>query len=378
MLPRKIRPVLALLTLLAAGCASTPSTSPVMDEVGTIEISSRELRLRMYDLQTRMAVDIERAADQIILETDDPQVRHNALLWKANGIPALHLSVFQPDPMGSLLDVSIFSNQMRDFFDHGAGRDLFGDQQPIAVDACGKICADVLSVGVAAAQQDSFPEAKALVDNWCAENPFEDLSFRRESTLTLWAAVVGDARASGLAAVGSMEDGMADMIGRSKIYARDLPKVAMWQAEAVASGYVTPEDAQAFLVQFRDMEAEMDLIAVRFDEFVARVDTMYAESWRGIAREREALMQGVDLQRVATLVYMHAEVEAMQDFVRQERAAIMVDAEAMRTNLDGQARGLIDHMIWRLAQLATAILAVALLVGVVLIRLARRGGSRPT
>ena len=374
---RKIRPALVLLAILAAGCASTPSTSPVMDKVGTIEISSRELRLRMYDLQTRMAVDIERAADQIILETDDPQVRYNALLWKANGIPALHLSVFQPDPMGSLLDVSIFSNQMLDFFDHGDGRDLFGDQQPIAVNACREICGDVLSVGIAAAQQDSFPEAKALVDNWCVENPFEDLSFRRESTLTLWAAVVGDARASGLAALGSMEDEFATMIGRSKIYARDLPKVAIWQAEAVASNYITAEDAQAFLVQFRDMEAEIDLIAVRFDEFVARVDTMYAESWRGIAREREALMQGVDLQRVATLVYMHTEVEAMQDFVRAERAAIMVDAEAMRTNLDGQARGLIDHMIWRLAQLATAVLAVALLVGVLLIRLARRGGSRP-
>jgi hypothetical protein len=97
--------------------------------------------------------------------------------------------------MGSSLDVGVLTRQMHDFFAEGAGREAFGDWQTLAVDVCREMRAEMARVGQAAAQQDSFPEAAALVASWCAENPLD----------------------------------------RTKIYARDLPKLATWQAELAVS-----------------------------------------------------------------------------------------------------------------------------------------------
>jgi hypothetical protein len=71
---------LAATVILATGCARNNARSGVMNEVDAVDIPPRELRLRMYVLQTRLAVDIERAADAVILASDDGRVDHNALL----------------------------------------------------------------------------------------------------------------------------------------------------------------------------------------------------------------------------------------------------------------------------------------------------------
>ena len=63
----------------------------------------------------------------------DPSIREAAVRWKINSIPAMQAAVFQLDPLAALADAWGLCAQMERFFATGAGKDLFGDSQRIAV-----------------------------------------------------------------------------------------------------------------------------------------------------------------------------------------------------------------------------------------------------
>jgi hypothetical protein len=127
---------LTLLLVLAGGCSTKgPRQTPIMRQVGGVEVSSNELRVFIRDTSDRFAGVIEVSADEIIAGTDDPQVRYNALIWKSRAIPVGFDAVFQSDPLVAVLDSWAFAEQLRQYFTTGAGKDLFGDQQPIAIRA---------------------------------------------------------------------------------------------------------------------------------------------------------------------------------------------------------------------------------------------------
>ena len=99
-----------------------------------ITASASEVRVRAVQLGRHFAIEIERAADSIRAVTDEPAVRRHALLWKMYAIPAAHEAVLLPDPAMSIMDIWAFAKQMERYFDGGAGRDVFGAHQQIALD----------------------------------------------------------------------------------------------------------------------------------------------------------------------------------------------------------------------------------------------------
>lgn len=123
---------------LASACASTgaPRRSALQKEIGKAGgISATELRLRLYELPGRLGAIVETAADRIRAASSDPSVRHRALLWKADGIPAHYTAALRPDPLAGALDLWVFLYQSQLYFESGAGKDAFGAEQPVALAA---------------------------------------------------------------------------------------------------------------------------------------------------------------------------------------------------------------------------------------------------
>lgn len=83
---------LVLILLLAlAGCSTAPPRqTDLMKSIEGVEISTREMQVRVYAYSSDFSAKIERAADEIYRETDDPSIRVNALAWKIHAIPAMH------------------------------------------------------------------------------------------------------------------------------------------------------------------------------------------------------------------------------------------------------------------------------------------------
>lgn len=101
----------------------------------SIDASAGELRVRAVQLGRLFSTEIERAADSIRAMTREPSIRRHALLWKMYAIPAAHEAVLLPDPALSIIDAWVFARQMEEYFDRGAGQDVFGPHQGIALAA---------------------------------------------------------------------------------------------------------------------------------------------------------------------------------------------------------------------------------------------------
>ena len=100
---------------LVSACGSTnPSDrSALQQQIGTPGgISATELRLRLYELPQQLGGIVEVAADRIRSGSSDPAIRRRALLWEADGIPALYAAALRPDPLVGGLDLAVFVYQM--------------------------------------------------------------------------------------------------------------------------------------------------------------------------------------------------------------------------------------------------------------------------
>jgi hypothetical protein len=165
-----------LAALLAAACSTTvtPRRTKLQEQIGTGTMSSAELRMRTYELAERLGGTLEYAADEIRAKSTDPAVRRRALLWKADGIPAIYAAAFRPDPLAGTLDLWVLLEQSKLYFTEGAGKAAFGSEQPIALDAIRKMFA--LSEEAAAAvtrSPEDLARWRADVEKFARAHPVE-------------------------------------------------------------------------------------------------------------------------------------------------------------------------------------------------------------
>jgi hypothetical protein len=133
-----------LSVLLSTGCQPFHYESRLMKSAQAAEqtrfkMTAGELRLQLDDLVGVFSGTIEQAADRVIAESANEGIKRHALMWKINAIPAAYRSLFQADPAVALIDTWVYSMQMVAYFEHGPGKDDFGQWQPVALDASRKL-----------------------------------------------------------------------------------------------------------------------------------------------------------------------------------------------------------------------------------------------
>lgn len=110
---------LLLLVVIAACSTSGPRQTKLMKSTN-MTISAAALRVQVRSLADRFSGLMEDVGEQVMREELDPARQRNALLWLTNGIPAMQLALFQPDPLAALLDAWFLVAQMRTYFEHAA------------------------------------------------------------------------------------------------------------------------------------------------------------------------------------------------------------------------------------------------------------------
>src|SRR5262249_35735219 len=153
-----------------------------MAKIEGLNMTAEQLRLKVADFVVVFGGMVERGADEIIENSSSPVIRERALLWKANSIPVCQAAAFQFDPMIGLLDLWAFSRQMRNFFEVGNGRHLFGEEQFVTIRTSRNFDKEVTSFVESLGSSINLEKAKAFVEEWVEKNPFQDLLFARRST----------------------------------------------------------------------------------------------------------------------------------------------------------------------------------------------------
>lgn len=369
------------------------------------QMSANELRVRVYEFADQFSGVVEEAADKIIAQSSDPEIRRQALLWKMRAIPAVQKAVFQPDALGALIDAWALTAQMTQYFTRGAGKDAFGQWQHIAIEASQQLERDVVALAQSAVVSGDVTRGQEFVDAWVRQHPMTSPLFVRESTIGQWADVTAEGGTSTFAAVSTIEGAVIDLQDRLKVYAEQLPKQARWQAELLVGELIENGEIGATLENVSRLTESMGRVTAIVEqgpdiiagERVATLNALHAElgtivdevdeqrvaTFKDVRNERIALMDAIRQERIETMNVLRAERVAITEAIGQERIATMADLskervaaleeiEAITMRVLGasasRVNGALDRVFWRGTQLLAAVLVVGLITVVVATR----------
>lgn len=343
--------------------------------MGSVALPSRRVRVGADHTATAFMNAVEITADSIMVATDDPEVRTQALAWKANAIPALQTVTHHPDPLVSFVDGWTLMVMMENYFATGRGRDIFGPQQPIAVDAMRAVNArvedDVRRILEGRGDYQFFHD---FVQRWAADHPLENDLYLHRSVGVAAADILGDERLGGLSSLGSMEEMALDAQTMARSYLAYAFKTILWQTELL-------------VISMMDTTLISPLLSSVDRMAVTEAATRLMEATPGMVASERALilaeterMLDASLDRTFAMVreergLIMADVAAM---IAAEREAIFAEMRAMTPEIMDQVRvdavSIVDHVLWRLA-IAGIVLLVLLGLAWVLFG-PRRGTGR--
>jgi hypothetical protein len=371
---------------VCAGCAKKPPT--LLDRLEKPKMTVEELRARNYDFVLRFAARVEEAAYDISTGSQDLRLARFALVWISSAVPTAQSSAFQADPASALIDLWALSLQQEQFFERGAGTDIFGDWQGLVIRTSKDILRDVESIMQGVASEAEYARFKETITGWVAENPIESLLFTRASTVPLTTAALGGYPSGTFAAIGNMADEVRDLSARMSIYAELLPKQIRWQGAMLLSA----EAGGVGLIQtMRDIErhaAEMQHMTEFLDSIPALISAQRAAAMSDITVERLAVTKELDelLDKKIALMLEAVQQErvAVMTGLTHERVATLQEFDAMATRLAdqavdramGQVNGAIDYFYWRAVQVLAVLIVLLLIAGFIGARIiVKRAGT---
>jgi hypothetical protein len=377
--------LLVVTALATTGCIKTPTKSAMMTDAQDLqEMTTAELRLKVHAFAGRFEKTVEGAADIILEKTDDPVIRRNALKWKLYAIPEIQKAAFHYDPLAGLIDVGALCGQMRQFFEPGGGgEEMFGEWQYLAIEASRRLDSEIWVLAESLTKSGDVSRFKGTVGEWVVENPIDDVLMVRQSTRALSAKLAAETGTGAGAMIGGITDTVSDLSDRLTIYAASVPNQARWQAQLLVYDMLDEAELESLGPTTESLADSIDRIATTVELTPDLVISERAKTLEEIGSISEALIDSIDLQRMATieavttermalLAAIERERIAILDTIREERAATITDGGAVlgvlvQDSFD-RAEGLIEQIFWKAAILLVASAVGLLVIGLIVVR----------
>lgn len=371
---------LLLVTVAAAACQGLSQQTAFMATTSA-DVSAGEIRIRAVQLGREFSAEIERAADSIRSLTDEPSIRRHALLWKMYAIPAAHEAVLLPDPAASIIDALVFAVQMEEYFDRGAGQNVFGPHQAIALDAVRRL--DQAALDLAFLVTDSTRDVQGVRDSinvFVAQYPIRGPQFGRTSYVVAAAGLLGTDAATAVAAVGDINQAVGEITNRLAFHNEYLMKQASWAALALLEDLAQDTLVTGTLAAATDALENASALA---EDLPSLIESERVAVIEALDRELAVLLESLNEQRSATLAVFRDELRFLIDALVRERVLVGEGISAARVEtIDAimpQVEEAIDYAFRRATQLlVVAGVFLVLLVGIATFGLLRYSrSSRP-
>jgi hypothetical protein len=352
-----------LWVVMFAGCSSTPSRPPLTAELSRQDVTTAQINYQLFDFVTQFSRVVEEASDQIAARSPDAQVRRNALLWKVYAVPASYLAIEHSDPLAILVDLWALCVQQTTYFESGAGRELFGDEQTLAIQTARKLEDEIYGIATDLVNAEAMGPARKEIDQWAETHPFENLLFARPSIVAMLAKAFPDRMQGLFQTLDSVQGEIGDLKGRLALQADILPRLARWQAELLL------EQTAGQLIGTQLTNA-FELIAVERAGIAEEINRQRIETLDAVRQERIAALESVSEQREATLAEMReilketladvqllvdAQREALVRVVDEQRVATLADLRAdpmpLRFDVEPLVMSAMDRIFLRVSLL---------------------------
>jgi hypothetical protein len=333
--------LLALAVLPLAACRSSGGPRGLLATVDEPRMSETQLRSRLYDFVVQFSGAVTDTADAIAAQADTEEVRHKALLFKVNAVPACQAAAFDADPVVGLIDTWVLVVQLNDFFQSEHAAQALGDLAEIPRAAMAQLEVEIEAITAEISGEDGAPRGREFVHDFARRHPIDRLAFTRASAAPALKRVTAQTRRGVFESVEGLEERVDDISDRLTVYLALAPAQARWQAELLAEQFLDhpelaslkrlPDELPGMLAH----EREAALAAVRTEREIvlADIQKQRLDTLAFVTAEREALLAGVTAERVASLEFVRNERDAMLDALTREREVLLAAIEKERTTV---------------------------------------------
>lgn len=321
----------SVIGVLVAGC----SLLEVKLESGIEPLPKDQLNMRVFsrDFSTVFYSQVESAADMIERNSDSIPIKSNALMWKINAEQNLQHTIFQASPTAAMVDTWVFTEQMAQFFEAGAGKNVFGEQQQAAIDVSNSL-RNQFERTIKNFGASNFKKNQAFVKQYVAKYPIKDMSFTRQSAFTNWLEYNEINEFDAVTTFGTVPEVMSDISDRMAMIAEQMPKILGWKAELYAlHSNINAEEVQATLMSISNTSAKFQQLMAQSPEMM---QALAVDLRRELTPLLEQLSETTDdklsqlsVERQALELMVRNERVALEAMVARERAAAAVDLEAI-------------------------------------------------
>ena len=420
---RTIRPIAYI--LLSSACAlifttscslkirhKTPTGAGIAHPPEDIAVSPNQIRLRMRSLVEPFSGEIEQSADTIVAGTSDRAVKRAAILWKIEGVPTMRSTLFQPDPFTAVFDTWVFTYQMANYFQTGAGRAALGSAAPIAVDTSLKLETELAEVATTFTISKDVTKVRATAKQWALDHPIRYAIRDRETALSRVTEHDAGVEWGAGEVIAEMAATADDLHREIQVYSNQLFRQARWETElfkldlptdevlplaeravksseraATTLDQLTPYLATASTAATTAATAATkaadaasnatsklppDITTLVTSERMAAVDAIGQD-----LRQTLTFLQG---ERIAALKQITEERIAAMGNINDERIDVMKDVRdiaasqrlALSKDIEVSTMKAVDHAAWRVAEIIGGSLVAVFAAAVLLLFVIRR------
>jgi hypothetical protein len=336
----------------------------------TIEISSLEMRLTMDDFFYRFSRTISESADSIIISSRDYKIDNEALFWKMNAIPVAQASIYSHDPFAALIDMAVFTYQMKLYFEKGRGKDLFGEFQGVAVQASDTLYKDLIGIGRNLTPGRDISEGLKLIEDFAEQNPISSSYFIRRSTIPLIYNIQNITNVSFKSLAEGMAQSLDELSTRLNAYTEILPKQARWQAEYLLNNALTNPELTGRLDSLAYLLERSVLVVESTPELI---DDQRSTLMRELRGERIAVLQAISQERIAVLEEIRKEraivMQELSDEITIQRDASFKELNSLTGQSIDQSfnnlENIVDTIFWRTVVLLFIFLVI-IVIGIII------------
>lgn len=357
--------LILIILFFSFSCQTVETESGMKKKFTNINTSPEELRLRLNEYTIKFSGEVISAADEIKEKTDDLQIKQNALLWKMNSIPVANKILFTIDPYAAAFDMWVFLIQMKSFFKDGYGKDIFGENQSIAVQVSQKLEDEMIKIVGKSTSDSTKIIANEQTKAFAEENPIKNLTFSRQSTIEFLAEYMADHERSMASSFGSMETAITDLSTRINIYYEQLPKIASWNIEYLTNEAKMSGDFDSLKSKIASVTKSFERIALVSERAEDIVNSSILQLYNESINLKEQLLKDLQAEREIILSSLSNERELVLTEIDKQRLETIIQLEKLITltmnNATLQAEDIVDYIFFRVVILLTIIYFIALI-----------------
>lgn len=388
-----VRRVAVLLSIAAigvsGGCASTGAPRAPRAGLPDTAVPASQLRLQVRALAHPFTGIIEAAGDRILLAATTPEERVTGLRFKANAVPMFHNALFDSDPMAAAFDTAALIEQTRTYLDTGPGSALPDETRDAVFSALAAMRDRLYELTPSIADTVEAGERFwAAAENWARSHPIDSTFSVRQSAHGLFADFIENESSGILSLARRTELTVTDLAARVNLHAIHLPKQIRWQSELMLE--------ESLLLDYPQRAVDsLGPIPIGIDELPVDIPEERRLLLEALREERLDTLRWLNRERLDTQAFVRAERVAIADLLAAERAilltALVHERDEAIAAIDDQRRDtleelsgsvpvmisaagtqVVDHLMWRLAQLLMVALPVCFCGAWFLIWFARR------